>query len=73
MYFLIFSDFGWANQFKPTTPNFKNEYLTSVGTGVRYIIDDYSQIRADLGYRLTSVVAQNAPGIRFHFMASISF
>lgn len=69
----LFLDYGWAYQHKQIAPTPQNEQLLSVGSGLRFFLDEYVQIRADWGYRLKKVTGEGDLGGRLHFITSVSY
>lgn len=61
-----FFDYGIMSLHKPVSGEKKSQYLSSIGTGLRYYIGPYVSVTADWGYELHRVPG-DPNGQRFHF------
>ncbi|MCB1115272.1 MAG: ShlB/FhaC/HecB family hemolysin secretion/activation protein [Chlamydiia bacterium] len=70
--FLLFFDAAWAEQHKTPAGQKKDEWLASVGPGIRYDINRYFSSRLDWGIKLHKISGDN-PFSRLHFSVVMSY
>ena len=70
--FLLFFDFAWADQHKTPTDQRKDEWLASVGPGLRYDLNRYLTSRLDWGIKLHQVSGDHTFS-RLHFSVVMSY
>jgi hemolysin activation/secretion protein len=65
--FLTFIDFGWGHDKTPVSEEPNNDYLMSIGPGLRYVLDPYISARFDWGIKLHQGSVFTGGGSMVHF------
>lgn len=71
--FLAFADSGWGINYNQLPGESKNDYLLSVGPGLRYSLDSYLNCRADYGIKLHKGPTIGKSFGYFHFSVIASY
>lgn len=69
---LAFIDYGWGQLYHADNGQSPTDWMLGVGPGLRYLLDQYVTLRADLGFPLHSA-GLGRQGIHLHVGGSLAF